>query len=109
MNSDRIFTEIEENNCIIAYTNSVTTQHIQEKQARIFSLICFNFSQRIYINGHAFIVGCLISMRNLCMKLTYSLHKDGGSANELSFEDFIKIGDPQQIIAQFKENALEAL
>ena len=83
--------------CIIAYTNLVTTQHIQEKQARIFSLISFNFSQRIPINKHVLTVGCLISMRNLCMKLTVCTKM---AALQTSFEDFIKIGDPQQCLLQ---------
>ena len=53
---------------ILAYTNSVTTTY-SRKVSKNFQLISFNFSQRIHSNGHALTVGCLISMRNLCMKL----------------------------------------
>ena len=78
---------------ILAYTNSVTTQHIQEKLAGILSLISFNFSQRIDISGRALTVGCLISMRNLCMKLTVCAKM---AALQTSFEVFFKIGNRRQ-------------
>ena len=73
----------------------MTTQHIQEKEVRIFSLIFFNFSQHIHSNGYALAVGLLISMHNLCMELTVCTKM---VAVQTSFEDFTKIGDPQQCL-----------
>ena len=75
---------------VLPYTNSMTTQHIQEKSVGIFSLISFNFFQRIHSNGHALAVGCLISMRNLCMKLSICIKV---AALQTTFEDFAKIGN----------------
>ena len=43
--------------------------------------------------GQALTVGCLISMRNLCMKLAVCTKI---AALQMSFEDFIKIGNRQQ-------------
>ena len=67
---------------VLGYTNSVTITH-SRIVSKNFSLISFNFSQHIHSNGHALTVGCLISMRKI-MHETYSLHKDGGFANELN-------------------------
>ena len=71
----------------------MTTQHIQEKKAKSFSLISFKFSQRIDSDRHALTVGCLIAMHNVCMKLTVCTKM---AALQTSFEGFIKIGNPQQ-------------
>ena len=70
----------------------MTTQHIQ-KTSKVFSLISFNFSLSINSNGHALTVVRLISTHNLYMELTSCTKM---AALQTSFEDFIKIGDPQQ-------------
>ena len=79
-----LFTEIEENNCISIYKLGDNTTHHSRNVSKNIQFDLFNFSQRIRSNEHELTVGCLISMRNLCMKLRYSLHKDDGFANELN-------------------------
>ena len=78
----------------------MTRQHVQERWAKISSLISFNFSQRIRSNGHALTIGCLISMRNLCMKLTVCTKM---AALQTNLEYFIKRGDPQQCLLKLTE------
>ena len=60
-----------------------------------FDLLFKISPQRIHSNGHAPTFGCLISVRNLCMKLTVYTKM---AAPQTSFEYFAKIGDPQHCL-----------